>query len=375
MAFFALSWRFISQAINHGRAWEAGVVSVIALVYMASLIFKGRQGLHPLKTPGPWLVLLLLGGLPWSFSHRAEVPVFETVKSEKSWRDKPFAIHGIYPGMSREEVTEKLGPATGHEWVYQSKLTHFNAGSTEQLLGKVFFDLDLDETKFWLYEDSKNALREQFERLKNRLASDLEYKEFTAAERTLASDELVTDILATKPLLVLWPDEGAYNELQEKLSQRSEESEHQQNSVLIIWSDEKPQIIGGKRTYSTLFETRRWKLHTFKQPGIALDYVPTTVYSPEPGKDRKVYEVDSVHGDALSYGGKTFIRAGEAFERFPPDWGKPKESYMQLFNVHPSDMLKACVLLDLKVSDHKIQLQLLDEKVRKVAIYNLRYSK
>ena len=375
MACFALAWRFVAQASQADHRTEAVVVCVLAFIYMASMTYRGRLGAHPLKSPGPWIVLLLLGGLPLSFAHRVEPPTFDTVKSEKSWLDKPFTIHGVHPGMTRYEVRMKLGPPTGHKYVYQTEPEHLNARVTEQLLRKIVSELKSDKASYWLYQDQENGLRDLSKQLTERLENHS--GEFGLGEKIYASEGQLTDILGPKPLLVLWPEEESYDELEKKLAADLEQSDQEHHSVLILWSATNPPYIGSKWVYSTLLKTSRWKLDTFEQAGVAVDYVPPEdpSASDRPVPERDVDKVDSVHGDTLSYGGKVLLKAGEEYRGLPPDWPAMRKSYLQLFNVHPSLLFEPCVLLDLYVSKNLIQVQLVEGKVWKVAIYNLRYNK
>ena len=369
----ALALRFNYQAMQHGRTLEAVAVSLIAFVYIASLLTKGRRGAHPLKSPGPWIVFLMLGGLPMGFTHQAEVPSFDTVQSEKTWLDQPFTIHGIHPGMSRDEVTKKLGTPTGHEWVYQTELKHFNAGTTERFLHSVITDLESKTPKIWLYEEHRGDLQGWLARSKERLSK----RQYGPFDTRVKEEELSEPFAVPELFVVLWPAESSFDELHEKLTKMLEDSKRQDHSILLVWPHEKPLYAGRQKLFSTLIKTRRWKLHTFEQPGVALDYVPMSSTITEDGNFEQTEgdEVDSVHGDALSYGDRVFVRAGETIPRFPPDWPSAKRSSMQLFSTHPAELLEVCDLFDLRVSDNQIQMQLLNDKVRKVAIFNLRYNK
>ncbi len=369
----ALALRFNYQAVHYGRTLEAVAVSLIAFVYITSLLYKGRRGAHPLKSPGPWIVFLMLGGLPMGFTHRAEVPSFDSVQSEKTWLDQPFTIHGVHPGMSRDEVTKKLGTPTGHEWVYQTELKHFNAGSTERLLHSVITDLESKTPKAWLYEEHRGNLQGWLARSKERLSK----KQYGPFDTRVNEEELSEAFAVPELFVVLWPAESSFDELHEKLTKMLEDSKRQEHTILLVWPHKKPLYSGRQKFFSTLIKTRRWKLHTFEQPGVALDYVPMSTTATADGNFEQAEgdEVDSVHGDALSFGDKVFVRAGETTPRFPPDWPSAKRSSMQLFSTHPAELLEVCVLLDLRVSDNQIQVQLLDDKVRKVAIFNLRYNK
>lgn len=354
----------VGVSFNFGwQAWMAGhrtVGSLGALVGASYALLLFNVGSRSTDThsffrlfPSLLYGFLLVVGM--SFDYQPEVPRYQEVHSEKGWRDESFTIHGVSPGMSQQQVETRLGVPTGRTWDTHKKIHNLSASQCNDLVSL------LEEDSAATFVPGKElTLTEYRKRLNSRYPNEKYPKASTWDGRPAGrADFKKLFSLGNCVVTTVQPEEASA-----QLDQAIQNQIDSDAELLHLFRLENPEgrPWGSEQPNGDAWVLKRYPLLTFKQEGVALDYVE--------GKD----EVDSVHGDQLVYGSKVVLSVGDGLDTLPPDWPQPRYREDRVYRARSELLDKVTRVADLEISNNRIQAHLEDGKVTRIAIFHRHYG-
>ena len=351
-------------ALNFGwHAWLAdyrtiGLVGAAVGIGYALLLFA--RGSHSTDNHNffrlfPTLLYAALLAVGMSFHYQPETPKYQTVRGEKSWKDDTFSIHGASPGMTREQIAERLGEPTGKTWDTQPKIQRMSAYQC-YILANLAADGKAQEH---FVADSELSAKTYIQLLKEKFPNGKYPGEVTWLDHPAGRSDF-EKMLEQGNCLVTTVQAGSHSPELNKALQSLIDSDAEELRFLRLENpkSKSPQ----EAAFGHGWTVRRYPLLTFATPGVALDYVQ--------GKN----QVDSVHGDELTYKSKVVLRAGDSLDGLPPDWPKPVFRETRLFTADNTLLEETIRVADLKVSNNRIQAHLKAGKVIRISVFHTHYG-